>query len=71
MSDEQKEDQQVITMQEASDATGIPRRSLYNAAQSGALKTIRPGPPWLTTLKYVRDWEKNRYIPRPRDVKKP
>lgn len=69
MPDEPNQEQAVITIQEASTQSGIPRRTLYNAAVKGSLKTIRPGPPWLTTPEYLKEYVRI-YIPRPRDVKK-
>lgn len=70
MSDQQNEDQKVITLEEATEKSGIPTRTLRDAARAGKLKTLRPEPPWLTTMQDVKDFKEHRYIPRPRDTKK-
>lgn len=70
MPDEPNEDLQVITLEEATEKSGIPTSTLRDAARSGKLKTLRPEPPWLTTMQDVKDFKEHRYIPRPRNVKK-
>ncbi len=59
------EEDQMITLGEASKRTGIPARTLRAAAQRKALKTHRIGPYHFTTLQDVTAWKNTQKRGRP------
>lgn len=56
----------MITIPDAAKQSGVPKRTLYHAIKMGWLKTVRPEPPFLTTMEAVKDFITWHHVPRPR-----